>query len=196
MFRYDPLHPDAEERNRVRTLTEVHVHGPDEPRIVQEMGPRVGIGGHNHLRALVCDGPVLLLWVGGVREDRFTLRDHRLFSSIVPSLQRSLAPHRRLLDAQVGAAGLDTALETLGAPSVVAHASGDISDASASARALLAHRRRDMRAHIRDAILRRPAYPWSRESPLRASRSATSSCCETRSGRSRGASARRAGGGT
>src|SRR5208283_5772000 len=43
-----------------------------------------------------------------------------------------------------------------GTPSVIANASGDISHASTSARALLAHRPGDTRSRVRDAILRRP----------------------------------------
>ncbi len=155
-FGYDPLHPEEDQRNRVRLLRDLHTHGPDETCMLEEHWPRIGLGGYDQLRALVCDGPVLLSWVGGFRQEPFTAHESKLFSCLLPSLERSLSLQRRLLDAHVVAAGLEAALETLGPPSVIASATGEISHASTSARALLAHRPGDTHSRIREAILRRP----------------------------------------
>lgn len=156
-FAYDPLHPAKDQQNRVKVSDEVHHHGPEETCIVEELWPRLGLDRHDQIRILVCDGPVLLGWVGGYRAEPFTIHDRALFASLVPSLQRSLALQRTLLDAQIVAAGLEAALEALGAPSFIARADGALPHASASGRALVERDPRGTRRRVREAITRRPA---------------------------------------
>jgi DNA-binding CsgD family transcriptional regulator len=153
-FWYDPLRPAIEDRNRVRLMREVHSHGPDETCIVEDVWPVLGVGSHDQMRVLVCEGDVLLGWIGGIREEPFTAAERELFDSFVPDLQRSLKLRRMLLDARVAEAGLGGALEALGAPAFIANASGEVLHANASGRAIFDQSPTDTRARVRDSIAR------------------------------------------
>jgi len=156
-FMYDPLHPSRAQADRVMVRSEIHTHGPEETCAVEVIWPVLGVGGHDQIRALICEGPVLLTWIGGFREEPFARKDRALFTSLLPALKTSLALRRRLLDAQVATVGLASALDALGSPAFVACASGSVAHANSQGRDLLDHSPGHTRERIVDAIRRRPA---------------------------------------
>jgi DNA-binding CsgD family transcriptional regulator len=151
VFPYDPLRPECAQRNRVLLLREIHVHGPEETCLIEEIWPKVGLGGHDQIRALLCDGPSLLAWIGGLRPEPFTQREKRLFSALVPAARRALVLHRRLSDASIARAGLAAALEALGVSAFVTSATGRVQHANAAAAMWLDQSRASIQNLLRDA---------------------------------------------
>ena len=151
-FLYDPLRPESWQRNRALTLEDIHIHDPDGSCVVEEVWPRVGLGGQDQVRALVCEGPILLAWVGGFRREPFTDRERRLLAALVPTLRRALGLHRRLLDAGIASVGFVLALEAVGAPSLVARRDGTVLHANSCGKALLDRLGRDASRRVVDAI--------------------------------------------
>jgi DNA-binding CsgD family transcriptional regulator len=149
---YDPRRPEPEQRNRALRLHEVHLHGPETTCVVERVWPEVGLGGYDQLRVLVCEGPALLAWIGGLREEPYTSRECDLLRALVPSLQRALPLHRRLLDAGILAAGLAQALEAMIAPAFVAHRDGRIDHANTAGVELADDPEIDACGRLRDAI--------------------------------------------
>jgi len=159
-FAYDPLRPRVAHVNRVMVTSEIHTHGPEETCVIEDLWPVLGVGGHDQIRALVCEGSTLHAWIGGFREEPFTNRERALFTSLIPALKASLALRRRLLDADVATKGLASALEVLGSPTFVARAGGQVGHANRQGRDLLDRRPGDTRESIVDAIRRRPAEAY------------------------------------
>lgn len=62
------------------------------------------------IRALICDGPRLLGWVGALQHQRLDPRIQRLFTALLPSIQRRFTIEERL---GVGTAGLPLAFALL-----------------------------------------------------------------------------------
>ncbi len=111
-----------------------------------------GSAGKIEVRALVCEGPILLAWVGGFRREPFTDRERRLLAALVPTLRRALGLHRRLLDAGIASVGFVLALEAVGAPSLVARRDGTVLHANSCGKALLDRLGRDASRRVVDAI--------------------------------------------
>lgn len=153
-FHYDPLRPAPSQRNAVFMLRELHTHPPDQTCTVEDVFPVAGMGGWDQLRALVCEGPVVVSWVGGFRPEPFTERERALFTALVPMLRRALAFHRRLADAGLGAREIAAVLEAIAAPAFIASRSGAIDHANTAARALVDRGVAEARARVRDTIAR------------------------------------------
>jgi len=156
-FNYEPLRPAREHRNRVHCLDEIHRHGPETTCVVEDTWPKFGIGGRDQIRALVCQGPVLLAFVGGLRAERFQARERAAFSAVVAPLRRALVLRRALLDSGVARAGLERALEALDAPAFIARPAGQVVHANPLGETLLNGSRSSVRAAIQDAIAGRSA---------------------------------------
>jgi DNA-binding CsgD family transcriptional regulator len=103
------------------------------------------------LRMLLCDGPALLAWIGGLRPEPFTQREKRLFSALVPAARRALVLHRRLSDGAIARVGLAAALEALGVPAFVTSATGRVQHANAAAAMWLDQSRASVQSLLRDA---------------------------------------------
>jgi len=155
-FLYDSFHPEPTQRNRTCRLDELHTHGPDANCVIEDVWPSCGLRGHDQLRALVCDGPVLLAWVGGFREELFTSREHDLLTALIPPLQWALSLRRKLVDAGISRAGLAAALEAIGAPCFVARRDGRIAHTNTGGTSLLQRSARAAHMRLRDAIAGAP----------------------------------------
>jgi DNA-binding NarL/FixJ family response regulator len=153
-FWYNPVRPERFQRDRVFVRKDVHRHGPGETCVVEEMWPRLGIWGHDQIRVLVCEGPMLLAWIGGYREEPFTRREMRLFSFLLPAVRRTLSLRRRLIDAGAHQAGLVHAMEAIGAAAFLADRGGRVVHANLAGESLLDERPRSTREQIRHEIAR------------------------------------------
>jgi DNA-binding CsgD family transcriptional regulator len=130
----------------------MHVHGPEVTCAVEDVWPRVGLGGHGQIRALVCEGPTLLASVAGFRPEPFTERERDVFSALLPALRRSLSFRRRLVDASAPQGKLEQTLEAIGAAAFIASAAGHVMHANSAATALLERSPRATRDLVRDQI--------------------------------------------
>lgn len=163
---YDPARPDPAQRNRAlhfRSLVESEAQQmPLHDTPAEEVGRRLGVKeeelgqvrervnarfrvmfrqlGVEHmawLRALVCEGPALLGWVGLARAEPFNEREQRLLQSLTPTLQRRLVLETRMREAGLMSAALEVALEALGRAAWVVSASGRVVHANSAGRARL-----------------------------------------------------------
>lgn len=100
----------------------------------------------------MCDGPVILGCVGGMREAPFTRRETDVFAALAHPLQRNLQLRRRLLDAGLTRAGFDAALGWLDAPAFIVAANGEVAHANAVGVARLDRDRQAVEARLREAI--------------------------------------------
>ncbi len=158
---YDPRCPAPSQRNVPLTLREATaLAGKDLDRLpfCRELLPRVGIAGSDQLRALVCEGDVLLAWVGGFRREPFTAREKVLLGRMVPALRQRLAFERDVADAPLARAFVSAALEAFSRPAFVTTCSGQVAYANAVGRALLESDATGTRRELQEAPSGRGPY--------------------------------------
>lgn len=153
---YDPLLPAPEICDRVfeagAWLDERSPGTWKASRMYREVFAPLRMFEHKQLRALVCEGPVLLGWFGLLHPDETTPRQAQILSALVPAMRRRLAVERRLASGLHHARALEVALTQLGAAAFVVSATGVIHEANAQGRALLASHRREIATAIADAL--------------------------------------------
>lgn len=131
---YDPFCPEPSQRDRARHLT---------PELNREFAApiwavqREFMGGDRaQLRMLICDGPVLLTWIGGFSEDPQMADRKRLLSAVCRPLRRHLILERRLRgDAAAGA--FEVLLERFPGRAMLLTQTGQVVFANRAARAAL-----------------------------------------------------------
>jgi DNA-binding CsgD family transcriptional regulator len=165
---YDPSRPEPAQRNRVieasRTLLAPDAELPPMyPKVFQPLG----LSEHYQPRALVCEGPSLLAWLGAFHPEPPSPIQLRLLNALIPAVRRRLSLERKLRDAPRAFAALDAALELLGAPAFVVGDNAAIYETNTAARALLATQGRTIKAALVDTIARRPAAMHFELTPLR-----------------------------
>jgi DNA-binding CsgD family transcriptional regulator len=135
---FNPLLPEPEQRNVVVALRSVGWQKkPAMARVIEDIWPKVGIGGNDHLRVLICDGPLLLSWLGVFRPGRFRRRDEEILGALIASLQKALVVDRKLRDARLASVGLAAALDAITTPAFIMQTSGRIAHANRMARDML-----------------------------------------------------------
>ncbi len=153
---YDPLLPAAEIRDRVfEAGAWVDERSPGTwkaSRMYRHVFEPLRMFEHKQLRALVCDGPVLLGWFGILHPDETTARQALLLTALVPAMRRRLAIERRLATGVHHARALEVALTQLGAAAFVVSATGVIHETNAHGHALLVSHRRDIAMALADAL--------------------------------------------
>ncbi|MBN1210560.1 MAG: helix-turn-helix transcriptional regulator [Myxococcaceae bacterium] len=160
---FDPARPAPAQRNRAlhfrpHAETEAQVAplhdtgtaawrrlgiGPSEQAQVRErvhegtvtLYRRLGMEHMFQLRALVCEGPALLAWIGALRTEPFSQHEQRLLQELVPGLQRRLELETRLREAGLLGSALEAALEALGQPAYVVSSKGRVVYANSAGRA-------------------------------------------------------------
>lgn len=127
---------------------------------------RLGMENMFQLRALVCEGPALLAWIGVLRSEPFTQREQRLLQELVPPLQRRLELETRLQEAGLLGSALEAALEALGQPAYVLTSKGQAVYANTAGRA----RAERTPLHLAEAVQRyaqgEPPPPGTAVTPL------------------------------
>lgn len=135
---YDPSRPDLRQRNRVLRSGDVAALTDSRPVPVnRSFLPRFSLSEKDQMRVLICDGPALLAWVGAFRERPFVREEQRIFSALVPALQRRLSLERKLDEAQRQAKEIGAALEEVPAAAFVLGRTGAVLHANAAGRAQL-----------------------------------------------------------
>jgi DNA-binding CsgD family transcriptional regulator len=110
---FAPDRPEPAQRNRP-PLDRLVVEELMETPLFQSIHVPTRTQHYDQLRVLLCDGPALLAWVGGFREEPFTAREQRRLTAVVPALFRRFRIERLMREANLRHAGLEAALEALG----------------------------------------------------------------------------------
>lgn len=165
---YNPVRPEPSQRNRAMLTSTIAAVIGREP-LAQPIGKffeTIGLGGHDNLRALVCDGPSLLAWVGAWQQEPFDASQARVLSAVLPAMQRRLRLEQQIADFPRTTAALAAALEAIGGAAFVIGPHGELHEANSAALTLLGQRNRDVRLALRDAAAKRPAAFAFRLTPL------------------------------
>ncbi len=95
---FNPIRVAPELQNSVTTLRQPRVRNPlaRHDAFFEQIAPSVGLAGFDQIRALACDGPSLLYWIGAMRRERFSSREIGLFRELLPSVQRRLLLERAI----------------------------------------------------------------------------------------------------
>ncbi len=140
-FLYDPISPQPAQRNVALRLRDI----PDlANRECTFAGSIKQMGASDQLRVLVCDGPSLLAWVGGLRAEEFTLHHRSLLGRLAEPLRVRLALERRLRDERK-TAPIAALLQAIAAPAFLVDDQGRIAHANAVGSELLAGGRSTIR---------------------------------------------------
>jgi DNA-binding CsgD family transcriptional regulator len=135
---YDPVRPDAKQRNRaVSLLSFLGQRRLEELPLYTELCSRNDMADRDQLRVLVCDGFYLAAWVGGFRREPFTPYERALLQQITPALERRLMLERRLGSEALARRELDAMLEPLGAPAFLVRTGVAVAHANGAGRQLL-----------------------------------------------------------
>lgn len=125
-----PAAPAARPNQVVRPLAEL---SPESRERARQLMGRLGTGGLDVARVVVCDGPVFLAWVGALRRDEFTGDECLAFERVVPLLRDHLVLARRLRQAELSEAGFDAVLDALGEPAFLVRRDGRLVASNRSA---------------------------------------------------------------
>jgi DNA-binding NarL/FixJ family response regulator len=158
---FDPLRPAAHDRNHARFASRAFYRDRRHlPAFEQHLGRYPWLTREDFLRVLVCDGPVLLAWVGVMREEPYREGDPGVLQRIIPALRDRLVLERRLERAPVAIAGLAAAMEEIGAPAFVLSPAGVV-QANTAGRLLLERAPRETRAALRAEVNGQGGGAWS-----------------------------------
>jgi len=130
---YDPMSPAARDRNVAKTIAPRDANGTG----IRQVLVKHGLVTH-HARILVCDGPHLLAWVGGFRDEPMGDREVAILQALADPLRDRLLLERTLESADLTARVLDAAMDRFGAVAFVVGAHGRILHANAAGRTRLA----------------------------------------------------------
>lgn len=147
---YDPLRPSVEQRNVVYGEREL---APTRSAATRALCERLGVAGFPQMRMLVCDGSMLLAWVGATREEAFSADEQLLLQGLAPALRARFGMQRML---EAGAVqGLDAAVDEIDAPAFMMTGKRVVAHVNAAGAALVRARRAETLARI-DLAIDRP----------------------------------------
>jgi DNA-binding CsgD family transcriptional regulator len=153
---YDPLSPHPSQRNRVCDDTLLKSDACRKTQVGRAY-QRSGLDRVSQIRALVCDGGMLLTWIGAFRDEPFGEREREILQSLIDSLQRRLKAERVLRGVDSGWSALGGVLDAVGLPAFVATAAGHIEHANRAGRASFVRSREEVVHEIGRAVLGHPS---------------------------------------
>lgn len=151
---YNPARPQAAQRNivlRPESLVDSRDTFLRTP-VAQQLFVPFELHRQDQIRVLICDGPVLLTWIGGFRAQAFTNLEVELLGTLVTPLLRRLKLERQLSQSEVLQHGLTAALEALPSAAFLTRADGRIEFANALGREQMAVRGKSLTAELRAAL--------------------------------------------
>jgi DNA-binding CsgD family transcriptional regulator len=154
---YNPGCPEPSQRNRVVTVTSRELRARAIP-IALDLFPKVGVGGSDQMRVLVCEGPSLLAWVGAWQAGGFEPHQEAILAALIPALQKRLQTVR-LLEGGSRNCVVEAALDAIGRAAFVVAGAGRIVEANRFGRELLEREGRFLRAEVVAAVGARAAHP-------------------------------------
>jgi DNA-binding CsgD family transcriptional regulator len=145
---YDPLRPEASQRNVPMKVTNVPSLAP---ALSEQVFRPAGVARHDQHRVLFCDGPRLLAWVGVFTPGPTTAREQTLFRKLVTPLRRRLKLEQRLNEAAIYSRAFSAAIELAPTATFLLRGDGSVVHTNSIGRALMADRSVDLRARLRAA---------------------------------------------
>lgn len=150
---YNPLRPESTQRNvavrdQEQATRAAHVRQ-------HAFGP-LGVADWSQLRVLICDGPLLLAWVGVLAPAPFRPRQQRLLQEVTAPIARRLTLERALGQGAFGGSAFEAAVESNPLAVFLVSRTGTIEYANGAGAELLGRRRGPTLDTVRDAI-RSPA---------------------------------------
>ncbi len=149
--RFDPLAPERWQRNlplRHEDFADPFAHRAMPIRALLDrwdVAPET-------LRLLLCDGPVLLGWVGVSREAPFALEQRRRLGKLAPAIRRRLQLERDLGGAALCAAALPAALDAVPAAAFLVGPRGVVRQANRVGEVLLRTQGKAVRDGLKRAL--------------------------------------------
>jgi DNA-binding CsgD family transcriptional regulator len=136
---YNPIRPEPNQRNVALTFVDLRRLGQpvEDAPAVRDCFPRMGIGGWDQLRVLVCQGASLLAWVGAMQPEPMTSWQKSALRRLVPAFRQRLALERRLGTDAVREAALLAALDEVPVPALLMTRDGGVVHANDLARAAM-----------------------------------------------------------
>ncbi len=162
---YDPLRPQASQRNVVVRHDREAIA---ELAVYQKLYPRVGLGGLHEMRMLVCEGPMLLSWVGAWSESPFDARAAWMLEGVGRAARRALRMSRAL-PSGVAWTGFEAALDALDVEVFVVDGTGRVDFANRAGALRLASDRRAVVKELTASVAPRSAERPFDLHPLRLS---------------------------
>jgi DNA-binding CsgD family transcriptional regulator len=130
---YNPVRPEAIQRDRVLSTAEVALLTDGRVLALRDaVFQRIGIVGFDTMRALVCDGPSMLAWIGIVQPDAATERQRQLLGQLLPAFRKRLVFERIVSESAMAGPSMAAALEQVNGPAWVLGAGGRIAHANAA----------------------------------------------------------------
>lgn len=162
---FNPLRPEPKQRNAALRLRDIEAltgkRAADAP--VQAVLSRIGVGGMDQLRILLCDGEQMLAAICAYRHGDFSLDEVGSLRALAPGLVRRLRHERDLEEVSFLRSSRDAFLEAIPRPAFLLSPSGRVLAANASGEAAL-DGDAGLRGCLRDAAAgRKPARVHSRE---------------------------------
>ncbi|MGE0327143.1 MAG: LuxR C-terminal-related transcriptional regulator [Polyangiaceae bacterium] len=123
---FDPMRPAAWQRNRAFTEVQLSARTRMPLPAGPQLAKRILTPKTEQVRVLVCDGPALVAWVGGLRDGTFRPRDAQVLSAIAPILCRRLVLEQSIAASVPYREMLGAVLEAVGAQAFVLTESGAV----------------------------------------------------------------------
>jgi DNA-binding CsgD family transcriptional regulator len=149
---FNPLRPAPQLRNAILGSHDAQWMATVRQAPVFALHRRLGIDEHAFVRVLLCEGPMLLAWLGGFREEPFRPQEIAALRSLIAPLQRRLR-FARLLDGG-GSGGLASALDAMPNASFITRDDGTIEHANLAGADLLQRSMRGTIDLVRERIAR------------------------------------------
>jgi DNA-binding CsgD family transcriptional regulator/PAS domain-containing protein len=188
---YNPLKPEPWQRNRLVQAGSISRRTPYRLRL--DAGPRaglvshpkanaaaaagvrferdvygkLGVGGHDTLRVLLCEGPSLLGWLGVLQPEVPTTRQREILRALVAPLRARLIVERLLGEATLFGPALSVALEEVPGAAWLLDGVGRVAHANAAGRAMLARDGASLRESLRTARAEGARPPAFRIMPIK-----------------------------
>jgi len=149
---FDPRRPEPWNQNTVLVFDDLVRRGIQKAPVSEIALPRLNLRAQDQMRVLVCEGPSLLAWVGGFRQQPYTQRDRRVLGALVPALRRRLGLERTLASAGLMRAALEAAMEALAAPAFLLSTTGTPVLANTAGQTALDGEPAALRTRLSDAV--------------------------------------------
>jgi DNA-binding CsgD family transcriptional regulator len=148
---YNPLRPEREQQNRVYAARRTkHLRRPFP--VARALHPRFGLDAHDFMRALICDGPALLAWVGVFQRGTIAAWQRASLKALIVPLRRRLIVERRLDRFGTTQAALEVLLEATASAAFILDERGAIEPGNGLARFALRTGRKATLESLRSAL--------------------------------------------
>jgi DNA-binding CsgD family transcriptional regulator len=128
----------------------------------------IGLAGEHTMRALICDGPRLLGWLGTIDPERVSTRRKQLLEHVLPAFRKRLMFEQMIDERALAHAAMPAVMEEIGAAAWLLRYDGAVAYANTIGRQCLERERSSLLADLRSCTSGRIASCQWRVTPFRA----------------------------